>query len=150
MMRKRKDPLVGMLVIGLACLCGGIGMRVAASRGEAKLKTWQRTSARVESVETVTERSRRTAKRTRYATMVRYATPQGPAVRKVVLSNPPASDVSIYYDPADVAAQPVTEASLRSVTSPFSAMAANGLVAAGVVALCCGAYGFRRRMCSVS
>ena len=148
-MRKAKDPLTGMFMIGLMCLCIGVGVRVAAWRGESKLKTWQRATARVESVESVSERSGRHGRRTRCATMVRYATPQGPTVRKVVLNNrPTAPDVGVYYNAADAGAEPVAEAHLLSVTGPSNLRFANAFAAGGVVVLLGCGYALRRRMCS--
>ena len=153
-MRKRgkKDPLMGLLIIGLVCVCIGVATRVKASRAATKLRTWQRTDARVESVQTVSERTgRRGGRTTRYVTTVRYDTPRGALVRTIKLNNRPATPtVGLYYNPADPGDDPQAEAQLLSATSTGSLRIGDALIGGGLVVTGGCAYFFRRRMRAAS
>ena len=142
---------MGLLILGLVCVCLGVVTRVKASRAATKLRTWQRTDARVESVQTVSERSGRHGRRTRYVTTVRYDTPQGALVRTIKLNNRPATPtVGVYYNPADPGGDPQAEAHLLSATSTANLRVGDALVAAGLVVTAGCAYFFRRRLRATS
>jgi hypothetical protein len=138
---------MGLLILGLVCVCLGVVTRVKASRAATKLRTWQRTDARVESVQNVSERSGRHGRTTRYVTTVRYDTPRGQLVRTIKLNNRPmTSTVGVYYNPADPEENPQAEAHLLSSTSTANLRIADALTVGGLVVTGACVYFFRRRM----
>ena len=143
---RQKDPLPGIFLIGVLTLGIGCFVRYKAWQADGKLRNWTPASATVISTEPFKARAGRYGTTTRYATTVSYETPNGTAVRRVVLNQRPASQITVYYDPSSSVGLPEAETHLRSVSSRLNVGLGYAFAAGGVVVLCLGGYVLRRRL----